>query len=131
MVSIVDNEHWRAFINKYKSLPELWKTNDDSYKHKNTRQAGWETLLEYFHRIDPNANVDTLKRRINNMRTCYRRELKKIEKSEHLYEPTLWYFEAFEFLRDQETTDLPQISFFDTDSEIKEEPEVCINRCPN
>lgn len=57
------------------------------------------------------------------MRTCYRRELKRKEKTEtsgaggeDIYEPTLWYFDEMEFLRDQETQ-LPGTSTCDDETE--------------
>ncbi|TMW41010.1 hypothetical protein DOY81_013909 [Sarcophaga bullata] len=59
--------------------------------------------------IDRHATVETVKKRIKNMRTAYLRELKKKLASEinafefcEPYEPNLWYFYDFDFLKDVE-----------------------------
>ncbi|GBL89634.1 hypothetical protein AVEN_187646-1 [Araneus ventricosus] len=52
-----------------------------------------------------------VKRKINALRTNYRKELRKVEKSkemnrrtgEPVYVPSLWYFELFHFIADQES----------------------------
>nr|CAD7413476.1 unnamed protein product [Timema poppensis] len=71
-------------------LPKLSKSEEDAYKH-----------------IGPNADVDSLKKRLTNIIKCYRRELKKVEQSqrsgaEEDYVPSLWYFEELDFLHDQD-----------------------------
>ncbi|KAK9882776.1 hypothetical protein WA026_023198 [Henosepilachna vigintioctopunctata] len=79
------------------------------FKGRNKKKNALLKLLEIYQRIEPNANVDSLKKRVENIKTCYLRELKKVEQSvrsgrwaDDEYVPNLWYFELLEFLRDQE-----------------------------
>ena len=60
-----------------------------------------------------------VKKKINMLRSGYRRELKKVTDSyksgagtSEIYEPTLWYFLDIDFLRDQEIQ-VPGISTMD------------------
>lgn len=58
---------------------------------------------------DVNANKDAAVKKINSLRTNYRREKKKVEESlrsgigtDEMYEPFLWYYRLFDFLGDQD-----------------------------
>lgn len=82
---------------------------DDVYKNKRLKKQAYETLLECYQRIDPKANVDSMRRKMNGIRTCYRRELRKVERSEKaaksandIYVPHLWYYNELFFLRGNE-----------------------------
>lgn len=109
MATIPNNEIWREFFQIYKDLPELWHVKSEVFKNRNKKRIAWEKLFEKYKEIEPNANIENVKQRINNIRSVFRRELKKIEEStrsgadaDELYIPNLWYFEDLEFLRDQE-----------------------------
>ncbi|KAF6209213.1 hypothetical protein GE061_014958 [Apolygus lucorum] len=59
--------------------------------------------------VDPQANRDSVVKKINSLRTSYRKELKKVIQSEKsgtgeddVYVPHLWYYELLHFLKDQE-----------------------------
>ncbi|EZA51520.1 hypothetical protein X777_09817 [Ooceraea biroi] len=72
-----------------------------------------------------------VKKKINALRTSYRKELDKIKKSmrsgagtEEVYIPTLWYFKDIDFLRDQETP-IAGISTLDlTEDDDNEKDEI-------
>ncbi|XP_037919695.1 uncharacterized protein LOC119657019 [Hermetia illucens] len=109
MTGIVDTEAWREFFSVLQTLPELWKIKADVFKYKHKKKIALSKLLEVYKSIDGNANEDTVKKRLQNIRSCYRRECKKVERSrksgaavEEEYVPTLWYFDLVKFLRDQE-----------------------------
>ncbi|XP_037915410.1 uncharacterized protein LOC119654223 [Hermetia illucens] len=109
MTGIVDTEAWREFFSVLQTLPELWKIKADVFKDKHKKKIAFSKLLEVYKSIDGNANEDTVKKRLQNIRSCYRRECKKVERSrksgagvEEEYVLTLWYFDLVEFLRDQE-----------------------------
>lgn len=132
MSSIPNMPIWVQFFDTLRELPELWKIKSEIYKDRQKKIA-WEKLLEVYIEIEPNANLDSLKKRLTNIRTCYRRELKKVQQGEKSgagaedeYVPNLWYFTALDFLGDQEiqvaatsTIDLED----DHDNEF-EEPEL-------
>ncbi|CAG2056897.1 unnamed protein product [Timema podura] len=73
---------------------------------------------------DPSANVDYVKSKINNLRSAFRKELKKIKKRnkgtgsgpQDVYVPKLWYFDLLGFLRDQ---DINQPSIANIDGELE------------
>ncbi|XP_037947624.1 uncharacterized protein LOC119679377 [Teleopsis dalmanni] len=96
---------WIEFIDLYQSLPALWKVRHSDYNNKRRRIECLAVLVKKLREIQPNANVRLVKSRINNLRTGYRREIKKIEASEKsgddLYVPTVWYFNHLNFLKGQ------------------------------
>lgn len=87
------------------------------------RRHGIWSMLNNLKSMEPEGTLDSLKKKIYNMRTCYRRELKQKKSvtsgagSDDLYEPTLCYFEDLGFLRDQETL-LPRTINLNNDIEI-------------
>jgi hypothetical protein len=105
-----NKQFWTEFIELYKSLPAVWKVKSELYKNRNLKSEGYEAMVTKLKEIDSNANRETVKKRINGLRTNYRRELNKIKESkksgagtDDIYIPTLWYFKDIDFLRDQET----------------------------
>lgn len=109
MATIADSEEWHMLFECYKDLPELWQIKSDAYKNRDKRNKAWSQMLRLYQCIVPNATLESLKNRMNNIKTCYRRELKKIRQSEksgagadEVYVPTLWYFYHLDFLKDQE-----------------------------
>lgn len=121
--SIQDNEEWQIFFEQYKELPELWQVKSDSFKNREKKRKAWNDLLKFYQCIIPGATLDQLKSRINNIRTCFRRELKKVSESEksgagadEVYVPSLWYFENLCFLKDHEEA-VPGTSTMDSGDE--------------
>lgn len=77
-----------------------------------------------------------MKKRVGNIKTCYRRELKKVEQSvrsgrgaEDEYVPNLWYFELLEFLRDQEVQ-IPGVLTVDLEEEESQVEEEGLQDLP-
>ncbi|XP_039969040.1 uncharacterized protein LOC120780872 [Bactrocera tryoni] len=110
MASRINVELWKDFFEIYRSYPEVWKVKSEEYKNKIKKNAAYEALLKKYKEIDPKANLESLKYKINSLRGCYRRELKKIKRSEksgagidEIYIPSLWYFHDLAFLEEQET----------------------------
>lgn len=110
---------WLEFIALYHELPELWKVKSEVYKNRIKKNAAYEKLAEKMKEVDPQANRDLVRTKINSLRTSYRRELKKITASQKsgaetndVYKPNLWYFNEIDFLRDQETQ-MPKTSTVD------------------
>ncbi|KAL4711265.1 hypothetical protein ACJJTC_019106 [Scirpophaga incertulas] len=89
----------------YKEMPYLWNKNDPNYKNKTMRYEGFRVLLEMYKNFDPEATMKTIKKRIENMRSTYLKEVKKVNASKHtgagsqdIYVPSLWYFDNLSFL---------------------------------
>jgi hypothetical protein len=108
---IDDNKtFWLEFIALYQTFPELWKVKSEVYKNRIKKDAAYKKLVKKMKEIDPQANRDLVRAKINSLRTSYRRELKKVKSSQKsgagaddIYEPSLWYYYEIDFLRDQET----------------------------
>lgn len=134
-MSGVSNKFWKRFIDELKSFPQLWKVGCEEYKNRHLKNEAYTALMLTLREVDPEATIDTVKKKIANFRNAYRRELKKVKKSEKLssgaddmYVPSLWYFSDMSFLRDQEEqSDDVSISMLDDDSD----KEVSLNRLDN
>lgn len=74
------------------------------------KNIAYEKLVSKLKEIEPNADRELVIKKINNIRSAYRRQLKKVNQSMHtgagsdeIYTPTLWYYNLLSFLSDQET----------------------------
>ena len=63
--------------NLLEESPALWKVKSLDYKNKLKSEEAWDVLLEKYLEIDSGASLATFKNIIINVRTCYRRKLKK------------------------------------------------------
>ncbi|CAH2012948.1 unnamed protein product [Acanthoscelides obtectus] len=66
-------------------------------------------MIKKYNEIDEAANKETVTKKINSLRTVYKKERAKIMKStksgageDDIYNPTLWYFDLLDFLNDQD-----------------------------
>jgi len=124
MANKINNEDfWREFIHLYRSLPATWKIKSDMYKGRVLKQECYIKLTEKLKEIDPFADINTTKKKLNTLRSNYRRELKKVIASkksgastDDIYLPSVRYFEELEFLRDHEIQ-ISGTSTMDEDSE--------------
>ncbi|GBP68168.1 hypothetical protein EVAR_23319_1 [Eumeta japonica] len=69
----------------------------------------YSELIENAKEIHDNADLAFVKKKIESMRNCFHRELRKAKRSlktgssaDSVYEPTLWYFDLMHFTSDQE-----------------------------
>ena len=106
---ITNREFLSDFIALYRQLPEVWKIKSDAYRNRNLKNVAYEKLIEKLKEVEPNADREMVRKKINVLRSAYRRELKKVIESyksgtgsDNIYEPGLWYFKELDFLRDQE-----------------------------
>ena len=99
------------FIHLYRSLESLWKVKSPSYSDRDLKAEGYQKLVDHMKKVDPEADKEFVARKINTMRSVYRKELHKVMKSkeagEKLYTPKLWYYKHLNFLysQDQEGED--------------------------
>lgn len=66
------------FIEKYKEFEFMWKVNDKDYKNKHKRLNAIKELLKILRKTDNNANVDTVTKKINTMRSSFNKEHNKV-----------------------------------------------------
>ncbi|KAL1493968.1 hypothetical protein ABEB36_009647 [Hypothenemus hampei] len=110
----------REFFELYKEQECLWKIKLPSYHDKNARKRAMGILVAKFQEVKNDANENFVKKKINNFRTSYKRELKLVKNSsksdagsEEIYKPKLWYFELLSFLGDQDLPRTPVSNMFD------------------
>lgn len=106
---LMSREFLVEFINLYRENPCLWKVKSKEYSDKLKKNEAYEVLIRKLKEVDQAANKDAVIKRINSLRTCFRKELKKVRNlrsgmdEEDVYKPNLWYFDLLLFLTDQET----------------------------
>ncbi|XP_063383221.1 uncharacterized protein LOC134669544 [Cydia fagiglandana] len=92
----------------YKDFPWLWDLNHAKYFDKDARSQSFEVLLECYQKYFPNTTVTDIRKKIEYLRSCYRRERKKVESSKttgagstEIYQPNLWYYPYLNFLQEK------------------------------
>lgn len=92
------------FIEIYRNAPCLWNMSSKEYHNKQKRDSAMQDLLEFTKNTIPEVTVGFIKKRIENIRSSFRRELGKVQASmtsgagtENVYTPKLWYFTHLEF----------------------------------
>ncbi|KAL0840718.1 hypothetical protein ABMA28_015906 [Loxostege sticticalis] len=99
----------KEFILTYEAIPELWDTTNPHYTNKYRRNENLAKLLPILNKMKPNATLEDVKKKINSLRSNYRREIKKIMASkesgareDEIYVPKIWYFPYLHFLNKME-----------------------------
>lgn len=105
----IDKRFWCEFIDLYKQHPCLWNIKSKEYSNRNMKSEAYDVLVKKLREKEESATRDTVTKKINNMRSSFRKEVKKVENSkksgsatDEIYCPSLWYYEQLLFLRDQE-----------------------------
>ena len=66
-----------SFINPFLVFG-LWKVKSKEYSDRNVKSQAYNILVEKMRTVDESANRETEVKKINSMRTTYRKEFKKI-----------------------------------------------------
>ena len=97
------------FIEIYQNEECLWKVKCKEYHNRDMKNAAYDKLVQKLRETIPEADRDTVVKKINNIRSSYRKEFKKVQASKRsgassndVYCPKLWYFQNLAFLQDQE-----------------------------
>jgi len=103
------DQQLRDFISKYKDLKCLWNIQCKDYSNRDKKKDAYSELLVVYKLIKPEASIDDVKKKINTLRSNFRKELKKIHDSKRsgagaddIYQPSSWLFEELSFLADLE-----------------------------
>lgn len=126
------------FIALYESFPCIWRVKSKEYSDRDKKAEAYEMLANKFREIDVTANRETVVKKINSLRSVYRKELAKINKSirsgageDEIYKPSLWYFDLLHFLNDQETPRQSRNTMEENeDSQIDDPPEQVRKKSP-
>nr|CAH7735349.1 unnamed protein product [Callosobruchus chinensis] len=107
---LVSREFLADFIDLCRQNECLWKIKSKDYSDKQKKSAAYDILIGKLKEVEPEANKNMVLKKINSLRTCFRKELKKYNASlksetgtEEVHKPNLWYFDLLLFLNDQET----------------------------
>lgn len=119
-----ENRHYlRAFIQTYRDMPVLWDTSLRDYTNREKRAEAYQRLVPIYHYLKRDATVEDVKKKINTLRTNYRKELKVVEsamRSGNLHTPRCWTFQELDFLRNTE-------KFLAVNPTFKNEPSFSFN----
>ncbi|XP_072392638.1 uncharacterized protein [Diabrotica undecimpunctata] len=90
----------------YKTSRCLWDVQCETYSNRDRRNEAYNSLLEIFKTAYPDATLAILKKKLENLRTGYKREEKKVISSEacgtsQIYVPKLWYYNLMSFLNEK------------------------------
>ena len=106
---IVSQKFLTEFVHMYREYPCLWKVKSKEYSDRVKKNLTYEHLTTKLKEIDPDANKGKVVKKINSLRSCFRKELKKANVSkmfgagaDDTYTPSLWYSQELLFLTDQE-----------------------------
>ncbi|XP_017843802.2 uncharacterized protein LOC108600627 [Drosophila busckii] len=113
----------KNFIQTYRDLPVLWDTTLRDYTNREKRAEAYMRLVPIYHYLKRDATVEDVKKKINTLRTNYRKELKVVEsamRSGNLHTPRCWTFQELDFLRNTE-------KFLAVNPSFKHEPSFAFN----
>uniref|UniRef100_A0A6P7G483 Uncharacterized protein LOC114334000 n=1 Tax=Diabrotica virgifera virgifera TaxID=50390 RepID=A0A6P7G483_DIAVI len=115
-------------IDMYRSLPALWNVKSKYYSNKIIKNQQYDQLLRKYKEYYPNADKSQLVKKINSLRTNFRKELKRMTDAEKSGAgtgtlPTLWYYTEMQFLVGQDEPNTLQRE----ERDDKEEAENYIN----
>ena len=104
-----EKDNTLEFISMYRNLECLWRVQCKDYSNKNKRNSALDALLDIYRKVVPGAKKADVLRKINTLRSSFRRELKKINESkksgsgtDELYTSSLYYFDELRFVADQD-----------------------------
>ncbi|CAJ0929917.1 unnamed protein product [Ranitomeya imitator] len=110
-MSYNSEEFVREMIEMYRSLPCLWQIKSAEYSNRNKKREAYGKLVALFKQHNPCEKVDesVVRKKIQGLRTVYKKELNKVVKSmksgaatDEVYVPSLWYYDLLGLTRDQE-----------------------------
>ncbi|CAH2008826.1 unnamed protein product, partial [Acanthoscelides obtectus] len=117
--------------NSKSSFPCLWQVKSAEYSDRNKKSQAYEIMIKKYKEIDEAANKGTVTKKINSLRTVYKKERAKIMKStksgageDDIYNPTLWYFDLLDLLNDQDQIRQSTNTIDDEAHQEKSEKEV-------
>ena len=102
--------------------PCLWQIKNKEYSDRNKKNLAYEELVKKYKEVDAVASKETVTKKINSLRSVFKKELIKVKKSEtsgtgeeEVYKPSLWYFDLLHFLNDQDVPRTPRETIDDDD----------------
>ena len=107
---VESQEFVTEFIKMYHNFPCLWKRSHKDYRNRSAKEAAYEVLTKKMKETDPACNKESVLKKINSLRTAFRRENKKMIQSKRGFKigrrkkewkTSLWYYDLMAFVADQ------------------------------
>lgn len=91
-------------IEMYRDSPCLWYQGNSDFRDNAKRNIALDKILEFYKTRDPSASRDTVFKKLSNIRSSYKKEMRKVyasmkKGSDHVHVPRLWYFRHLHFLQ--------------------------------
>lgn len=95
------SRHWLGeFIDLYQMEECLWQPKHPDYSNHTVRNKAYDKLVEKLKEVEPNPDRAMVVRKINSLRSAFRREFRKTSTKAN-YETRLWYYDKLLFIADQ------------------------------
>lgn len=95
------SRHWLGeFIEQYQQEECLWQPKHPDYSNNTVRNKAYDKLVEKLKEVEPNPDRNMVVRKINSLRSAFRREYRKMHSKQN-YETRLWYYDKLSFIADQ------------------------------
>ncbi|XP_030370678.1 uncharacterized protein LOC115621229 [Scaptodrosophila lebanonensis] len=125
------SRHWLSeFIDQYQEEECLWQPKHQDYSNHGARNKSYDRLVEKLKEVEPHPDRAMVVRKINSLRSAFRREYRKSSNKSD-YETRLWYYDKLLFIAGHKPKRHPsdmkppkrelQINFDDEDSMEYEE----------
>lgn len=73
-----EHEVWTRVIEVYRDRPHMWDKKNKQYFNRDMRQQTFEMMFEIFREFQQDIDLPHFKKKFENMRTSYARELRKV-----------------------------------------------------
>lgn len=73
------------FIELWKEFRCLWDLEDKHYSNRDRRNECYKALLEIYKKCIPEATLGTIKKKLENMRSAYKREARKVSSPTNIF----------------------------------------------
>uniref|UniRef100_A0A1A9W1Q1 MADF domain-containing protein n=1 Tax=Glossina brevipalpis TaxID=37001 RepID=A0A1A9W1Q1_9MUSC len=94
------SRHWLGeFIELYQAEECLWQPKHPDYSNNSARNNAYDKLVLKLKEVEPEPDRSMVVRKINSLRSAFRRELRKINGRPN-YETRLWYYDKLAFIAD-------------------------------
>ncbi|XP_063371395.1 uncharacterized protein LOC134659649 [Cydia amplana] len=110
-MTTIERDVLKEFIQAYHDNPCLWDVTSELYKNKDMKQVAWGELTKILKKLDEDANVSSAKKKVDNLRSAYFREVRKVRASKlkardekDIFHPNLWYYKLMCFLGPSRST---------------------------
>ncbi|XP_050671407.1 uncharacterized protein LOC126969869 [Leptidea sinapis] len=122
----------KEFIRLWETYPELWNISSKAYRDKLKKNIALDNLLVIYKKIKPSSTREDVKKKLNSLRTNFRKELKTVFQSkasgkgtDELYVPSSWtYYELLFLKNDEQPIPLRQRDNIDRETQEQEKYSV-------